>query len=780
MTAFADLDAVQEAIWENDDRPFGSARAAGAERILAGAEELGKPEGVIKALLHLVECYEYSAEAGRVLVPFARALKLWDSTPEAFDESDVYELHWYFKWACSGMLRVPEVSLAAIEQWLVQMRTRYQVAGHSTRPVWLEEHLIAVHLGDLDRARAALERWRAAERDEMADCTACETDDHGKWFAGQGDDAAALEAWAPVLAGAETCAEEPHRVLAAALLPLVRQGRLDEAGSAHLRGYALTRGSETLTRAIAYHMEFCALTGNEARGLEILTERTAGFANTDTEARMLFFAATALLMDRLVALGRADLAVAGPSGDDWTAATLAAHARAEALAIAARFDARNGTDAVSRRVLARMDATPLVARLPLGLRSVLAGSPTLRQAQGSEAGPTIADQPEPTRTISGPAGGPTSTIPEPVEGSSPPAEPDDIDQAVMAAIERHQAALEADDPRGARDELLLALAAAGDRGGADWKAQAHGRIADLSADLDELGPAIQHAREAASWADLAGEPGFARVRLGGLLMAADRSGEAPAVLQHALLDLAEFPEPPQEQLVRVHRWLGDCEREAGEPLAAAKHWATAAGIAQGWESQEDHAGLSYHVGLALRDADRPDEAIGALERAAQLWAELDHPAWRVHALRARAWLEAYRNPRLAGDLLRAAADELAVRLPRAEPELAAELRSELAETWRQHALALTRQEEEGWVGEYPDALAEAYRSTLAALGALDGTETDRTVGLRCGLLAGELVASLGDAEAARQHYRVLIEHQPADEEEASLIEYAEELLADLG
>lgn len=773
MTAFPDLAAVQEAIWDNYDRPRGIAQATQAERILAGAEELGQPEALVKALLHLVSSYEYTAERGRILVPFARVLKIWDTSPEAFDEADTWALHWYFKWASSGMLRTADVPLAAIEQWLEQMRTRYRIAGHSARPVWQAEHLIATHLGDAARAQAALERWWAADRDEMADCDACETADRGNWFASQGEDSAALEAWAPVLAGAETCAEEPHRVLAAALLPLVRQGRLEEASSAHLRGYALTRGSESLTAAIARHIEFCALTGNEARGLEILTERSAGFADTDTEARMAFLAATALLLDRLVVLGRADLAVPGPAGDEWTAGTLAVHARVEALAIAARFDARNGADAVSRRVIARMDASPLVARLPLGVRSVLAQEPTRRPAQGPSAGVSPTDQAEPGES--------TGAVSEPGEGSPAPSEPDEIDRAVMAAIDRHQAALEADDLRLAREDLLLALATAGERGSDGWKAQAHGRVADLSADLDELSLAIQHALQAASWADLAGEPGFARVRLGGLLMAADRSGEASGVLQHALLDLAELPDAPEEHLVRVHRWLGECEREADEPLAAARHWAIAAGIAQGWDSQGDHAALSYQAGLALRDADRPDDAIPALERAAQLWDELGHPAWRVLALRARAWLEASRNPRLAGELLRAAADELAARLPQAEPELAAELRSELAETWRQHALALTRQSEDGWEGEFPGALEEGYQSTLAALATFDGAESDDPeLRLRCQLLAGELVAALGDEAAARRHYAVLVEHEPADEEQASLVEYAEELLADLG
>ena len=106
----------------------------------------------------------------------------------------------------------------------------------------------------------------------MSDCHACELGGQGDWHEPIGDDAEALRAWAPVLRGERDVHRGAAPVLAKSLLPLLRLGRVDEARANHLRGYRMVRGNPNLLRAIGQHIEFAALTGNEARGLEMLAE----------------------------------------------------------------------------------------------------------------------------------------------------------------------------------------------------------------------------------------------------------------------------------------------------------------------------------------------------------------------------------------------------------------------------------------------------------------------------------------------------------------------------
>lgn len=365
-----DFDALRQEMADNFEQPEGPARNTRAEHLLAEAEKLGIPLAVIEALGHQLKVYNYSSEKDKMFVPFARLLRMWDERPEDFDEYEIHSLHWVFKWMSAGMLDQPHIPLASIEKWLGEMEHRYRLAGHSERAVRSAEFSVSAHLGDLDRAERAYAAWLAADRDTMADCHACELHGQGWWQALRGSDAEAVELWGPVLEGEYSCAHEPHTVLASSLVPLLRLGRVDEARAHHLRGFRLVRAMESMRGAYADHVEFCSLSGNEARALELLAERPAYFTDSgDPRSKLNFMAVVALLMDRLASLGLGDQTVPGPVGRAWTASDLATHARGEALSLAARFDARNGTSYVSTRARARMNQPVLVDRLPLGVRT---------------------------------------------------------------------------------------------------------------------------------------------------------------------------------------------------------------------------------------------------------------------------------------------------------------------------------------------------------------------------------------------------------------------------
>ncbi|MFD4574069.1 tetratricopeptide repeat protein [Streptomyces sp. NPDC058417] len=400
MTGITDFESLRRAMAENGEQPEGPARNARAEHLLAEAERLDVPLAVIEALGHQLKVYNYSSEKDKMFVPFARLLRMWDERPEDFDAYETHSLHWVFKWMSAGMLDQPHVPLASVEKWLGEMEHRYRLAGHSERAVRGAEFSVAAHVGDVERAERAFAAWLAADRDTMADCHACELHGQGWWRARRGRDAEALELWAPVLEGAYTCAHEPHTVLASSLLPLLRLGRLEEARAHHLRGFRLVRPMESMRAAYADHVEFCALTGNEARGLELLAERPAYFTDEgQPRSKLEFLSVVALLTGRLSALGLGGQRVSGPAGREWTADELGAHARGEALALAARFDARNGTSYVSERARARMAQEPLVERLPLGVRATRP-----RPAAGAATAP--ADAPA---AAAAPVDGPAAT-----------------------------------------------------------------------------------------------------------------------------------------------------------------------------------------------------------------------------------------------------------------------------------------------------------------------------------------------------------------------------------
>ncbi|MFF5701634.1 tetratricopeptide repeat protein [Streptomyces sp. NPDC012794] len=377
---------IRRALRENRGLPHGAARNAQAEALTAAAEVCGDTEVFRIALINQIDSYEYSAERSRMVVPFARLLQEYDRDPSAFTPDDAHSLFWRFKWVSGQIISSPDVPVSSVTGYLDDMEKRYRIAGYSERAVRQSEYFLADAIGDDERAERAMAQWRAADRDEMSDCHACETNSQGVFWATKGEHARAIEVWGPVLNGEQTCMEEPHRVLARSLLPLLRLGRTDEARSHHLRGYRMARGKESLLRAIGQHIEFCALTGNEARGVEILAEHGAHLRPlVDVRTQMDFYAGVVVLLRRLVDLGHAADPAVPYGGSARTVGELHGILREEALGIAGRFDVRNGTTRVSERLLERLSQAPLADVLPLGVRSAALPQPTAATAAPAAA-----------------------------------------------------------------------------------------------------------------------------------------------------------------------------------------------------------------------------------------------------------------------------------------------------------------------------------------------------------------------------------------------------------
>ncbi|MER6314372.1 tetratricopeptide repeat protein [Streptomyces sp. NPDC001581] len=349
--------------------PAGRARSSRAEALVDRARATADAPLLLNAMATLMSAYDRGDERGRMFEVFDQALRLWDEDPSLFGVRASDRLVGEFEWI-SG-LDHPEVPLASIERWTGGMERRRALAGLPRRTVRAQEFLLATHLGDHVRAEELLRQWPAVDpgRPDTA---------LGAWHVRQGRDAEALRIWEAVLAGGDDRAGEPARVLAHSLLPLVRLGRSDEARAHHLRGYRLVRGKGQVLEEIGHHIEFCALTGNETRGLDILGRHAVHLDGGSNPAKRLSLLESAvLLLRRLAALGLGAEPVAGPPGPAWTVDALLLHCDRERGTLSARFDRRNGNTAVSDRSRARSEQQPLLERLPLGIRG---GLPALARA----------------------------------------------------------------------------------------------------------------------------------------------------------------------------------------------------------------------------------------------------------------------------------------------------------------------------------------------------------------------------------------------------------------
>jgi hypothetical protein len=378
-----DTDALRKRLNEIRWQLRGEARLAALESHLAAVEADGDQPLLNSTLTALVDCYEYSTDSTRLLVPYARLLRNLDTAPEHFDGQLLRSVYWQFKWIVYKLRDHPDVPLSSIEDALTQFRDRYAEAGHSLHPYYEAEHWFAHYIGDAERAARAAELVHATEPDGMSDCEACRVNDIGDMAACAGDDEAAIAAWAPLLDGRLRCAHEPHNTLADSLLPLARLGRLDEARANHLHGYRIVRDKDDMLDYVARHIRFCALTGNEARGIEILAaDRRAYALPLSPDTRQEWLEGVQTLAAALRERGMGDALLAGPEDRDWTADDLHAWADAERRELCARYDRRNGSTVHSDRSDELVAPAEEYPHVPLGLKAM-----PLVEAPQAEPGP---------------------------------------------------------------------------------------------------------------------------------------------------------------------------------------------------------------------------------------------------------------------------------------------------------------------------------------------------------------------------------------------------------
>lgn len=385
---------TDEELWrlldEAYDLPYGAAQIALVEQIIQHADAGGNDELRFAARILGTSAYTYGGEPAKAFVTFSWALGEYDRDPGSRTRNDERLLLWHFKYMINALPKFPEVPLGRTYAVADDMERRYRAGGHSLHAVYRQRWGIARHLGDAAAADEWFEKWSAAPRDDNSDCVGCDPGSKVSHLVARGRDEEAVALAEPILTRQLTCSEQPQSILTELLLPFLRTGRLPEAADAHRRAYRILRSNLADLASIADHILFCACTGNEPRGLEIV-ERHLGWLDRAPSpwAAMRFAAAAARVLDGLATGGHAELTVHRPASGprpeaDVPIQELATQLAAEARELGARFDERNGTSHQGALVAQWLGTERMVDYLPLSAvdqrRRALAASAPERSA----------------------------------------------------------------------------------------------------------------------------------------------------------------------------------------------------------------------------------------------------------------------------------------------------------------------------------------------------------------------------------------------------------------
>ncbi|MEV4753931.1 hypothetical protein AB0J86_02270 [Micromonospora sp. NPDC049559] len=756
------------------EMPRGPAQIAAVERLMRQVDAAGEAQLAFAVRMLATAAYRLGGEPAKSFVTFSWCLADYDRNPQPYHERHRHSLLWQFKWMVNGLTSFPEVPLDRAYAVLDDMERRYRDGGHSLQAVYKCRHRVARHIGAADEAAHWYRLWTTTPRDDLSDCAGCDPSSQAHYLAEVGDDEAAIALAEPVLAGELSCTEQPHGILTSLLLPYLRSGRREAARDAHRQAYRRVRGNLADLWDIGEHVEFCALTGNEARGLELVERHLEWLDRAPSpSAAMDFAAASALLLRRLDRAGHGGLTVHRRGHGDRPAADvpvarLATELAELATAIAARFDARNGTDAQSRWVERRMAREPIGPHLPLSATARRGVAATARRDVAATA----------ARATPGPATSESATS-EAVTaeagttGAAAPAEPDlrrpapsevpadagpaellrlaeeawrtvrrDHFDAVLHAFDERFGAQDlppdvagrrlalravqryaAEDPAGAREAGRAAIELFRRVPDPVRERIAAGRLGlQLCRDgaADEGLPLLEESVAFLAEHGTPAERADGYDRLGLALVELERFAEAYEALDRAGVEAAADGDP--YQVVRVGLHLGRCRELLDRPRdERAARGRALLDLARELDLPEYRAAAAVLYARALAD---PAEAVPALDEAVSL--ADGEQLLQARIARGRALLAAGRPDAAVDDFV----ESVALCAERGLTEPAAFLRWELAEAYR-HAERLL------------DA-AEAAEEAVAELDKL-GFQGDAD---RCRHLLANVYVGLGEDDLA--------------------------------
>ena len=335
----------------------GPTAAALWESAVSAADAAGCETGLRMHLrLALVrECVMGAKQYDRALAPFAVVLAEADRDPGA-EWVRWHDLLWKYKWLADSLADYAAFPRGRVLSVIDDFAARCDAHGYSSRPAENYRANALWVLGEEAGFEAAFARFEAAPRDALSDCHACEASRAVTHAVRRGDDAGAVARAEPLMSGRLACAEEPERTHSSLLVPLLRLGREEEAAERHAAGTEALKRFPHFSWCAAEHFLYLARVGEteQVAPLLKLTAGAVGGASDDNRRAYLAAAGAALetVAERSDRPGRYRLPEDFPVpdvGDRVRPSELAAAYAAAADDLAARFDARNGNDAVSRR-----------------------------------------------------------------------------------------------------------------------------------------------------------------------------------------------------------------------------------------------------------------------------------------------------------------------------------------------------------------------------------------------------------------------------------------------
>lgn len=158
----------------------------------------------------------------------------WRNSPDDSEEEDeslsgLLDCLWKFKWLVGVLpsdLHESREDLAEAVQHMADLYEEFNFSRRMVDKALMEQ---AILMGDTQAAQEHFAKWQAADKDDMNDCEACETNALVDYYHFIGDYQQAVKLAKPILLGELSCGEVPHLTYYPAIDSLIQLGEVEDA-----------------------------------------------------------------------------------------------------------------------------------------------------------------------------------------------------------------------------------------------------------------------------------------------------------------------------------------------------------------------------------------------------------------------------------------------------------------------------------------------------------------------------------------------------------------------
>ena len=213
LEMLADYEKLEKLQEQYRKLPHSPQRVELCREAVAVADRLEEPSEQLAGRFDLAYAYIFGDDPAKALPVCAEFMQLHQENPGELGEAEGDAVISVAMLASSIARRLPQIPLEQCESLLAEFRDQVRTYGLGERLWQCHAGEFAMMTGDLTALEEHLERFRAAERDDVSDCAVCETGAMAEYLLALGRRTEAVALVEDLLQKKEFCEEQPWKLL---------------------------------------------------------------------------------------------------------------------------------------------------------------------------------------------------------------------------------------------------------------------------------------------------------------------------------------------------------------------------------------------------------------------------------------------------------------------------------------------------------------------------------------------------------------------------------------